>query len=75
MQILPGLPILPGIDLHSLMGDRGKGGPVEKSSDGVVEYWSSHLDGVSSEAVLPFSHTAVDHPDTVVEVRRILGLP
>ena len=38
------LPITPGIPYHSIMGDRGRGN-TPNSSDGVVPYWSSHLDG------------------------------
>src|SRR5437016_669386 len=38
------LPITPGISYHSIMGDRGRG-DTPNSSDGVVPYWSSHLQG------------------------------
>ena len=38
------IPITPGIPYHTILGDRGKG-DTPNSSDGVVAYWSSHLDG------------------------------
>ncbi len=49
--------------------------PLEKSSDGVVAYWSSHLDYAESEIAVPDRHTFVpDHPKTTSELRRILGV-
>jgi hypothetical protein len=57
------------------VGDRGKGGELDTSSDGVVEYWSSHLDGAASEHVVGTSHTgATGDSGTVDEIRRILYL-
>ena len=38
---------------HSIIGNRGKPGPLADSSDGVVPYWSSHLDGAQSESDRP----------------------
>ena len=46
------IPITPGIPYHTIMGDRGKG-DAPNSSDGVVPYWSSHMDGAKSELVVP----------------------
>jgi hypothetical protein len=58
---------------HSIVGDRGKG-DSPNSSDGVVPYWSSHLGSAQSEAIVPDSHGAYDHPQTIRELRRILLL-
>ena len=58
---------------HSIIGDRGKG-DTPNSSDGVVPYWSSHLDSAQSEAIVPDSHGAYDHPQAIRELRRILLL-
>ena len=70
------LPITPGIPYHSIMGDRGKGGNKDHtkpvSSDGVVPYWSSHLDGAQSELVVPSAHPAHQNSQAIAEVRRIL---
>lgn len=59
------------VPFHSIIGDRGKG-DSPKSSDGAVEYWSSHLDGAASEFIVPAPHTAYDHPLSIQEMRRIL---
>ena len=75
LKILSDLPFGYPVKQHSIIGNRGKAGPIEKSSDGVVEYWSSHLDDVKSEKIVPSSHSAVQHPETVEEVKRILNLP
>ncbi|MEP6669346.1 MAG: alpha/beta fold hydrolase [Chthoniobacter sp.] len=72
------IPITPGIPYHSIIGDRGKGGNKDKtppvSSDGIVPYWSSHLDGAQSELVVPSSHSAHQNHQAMVEVQRILRL-
>jgi hypothetical protein len=44
------IPITPGIPYHTIMGDRGRG-DAPNSSDGVVPYWSSHMDGAKSEVL------------------------
>jgi pimeloyl-ACP methyl ester carboxylesterase len=66
------LPITPGIPYHSIMGDRGRG-DTPNSSDGVVPYWSSHLDGAQSELIVHSDHGAQFNPDAIREVRRILN--
>lgn len=58
---------------HSIIGDRGKG-DTPNSSDGVVEYWSSHLDSAASEKIVPGPHGACELPATLDELRRILHL-
>ncbi len=65
-------PIL--VPYHSIIGNRGAKGDVAKSSDGVVPYSSSHLEGASSELVVPYSHGCVEKPEVVAEVNRILRL-
>ena len=65
------IPIHPDVRFHSIIGDRGKGDTPE-SSDGVVAYGSSHLDGADSELIVPADHTAHAHPRAVLEMRRIL---
>ncbi|MEM7600292.1 MAG: hypothetical protein AAF357_02630, partial [Verrucomicrobiota bacterium] len=44
LQILSDLPLGYNPRIHSIIGNRGKEGPIEESSDGIVPYWSSHLD-------------------------------
>jgi pimeloyl-ACP methyl ester carboxylesterase len=65
------LPITPGIPYHSIMGDRGRG-DTPNSSDGIVPYWSSHLDGAQSELIVPSDHGAQYNPQAIREVERIL---
>ena len=67
------LPITPGIPYHTIVGDRGKG-DTPKSSDGVVAYWSSHLDGAASERIVPSNHSSPLNPEAIAEVHRILKL-
>jgi hypothetical protein len=72
-QALANSPYRPGLTYHSVIGDRGKGGGKD-SSDGIVPYWSSHLDGAKSEKIVPAGHSLVSHPQTIAEVSRILKL-
>ncbi len=58
---------------HSIIGDRGKG-DSPNSSDGVVEYSSSHLKSAKSECIVPGPHGACELPQTHAEIRRILHL-
>ncbi len=65
------LPLRRGVPYHSIVGDRGKG-DTPHSSDGIVPYWSSHLDGAVSEKIVPSGHSAHQHPEAIAEVLRIL---
>ncbi|MDP3849952.1 MAG: alpha/beta fold hydrolase [Luteolibacter sp.] len=65
------LPIAPRIPYHTIVGDRGKG-DTPNSSDGVVAYWSSHLDGAVSEKIVPSGHGSHENPEGIEEARRIL---
>jgi triacylglycerol esterase/lipase EstA (alpha/beta hydrolase family) len=66
-------PLARGIPYHQIEGDRGKGNSPN-SSDGVVAYWSSHLDEAKSTKIVPSGHGTHRHPDGIAEVRRILKL-
>ncbi len=72
------VPITVGIPYHVICGDRGLGGNKDRTkpemSDGVVPYWSSHLDGARSELIVPSTHCAHQNPQAIEEVRRILKL-
>lgn len=69
------LPMRPGLHIHSIIGNK-KQKPLTdpKCSDGFVPYTSAHLDGVESELIVPFGHSAHEHPQAVEEMRRILHL-
>jgi hypothetical protein len=58
---------------HSIIGDRGKN-DTPNSSDGVVNYWSSHVHTAKSEKIVPGPHGACELPETIAELRRILLL-
>jgi hypothetical protein len=62
------------VPYHSIIGNRGRPGPLADSSDGVVPYWSSHLDGAKSECIVPGPHGSCELPQTIAELDRILRL-
>lgn len=66
------LPMDRKIPYHSVIGNQGKSGSAEKSSDGIVPYWSSHLDGAVSEKVVPSGHGANENKEGIAEIDRIL---
>jgi pimeloyl-ACP methyl ester carboxylesterase len=79
-RLSPNNPTYPALDkipiqvpYHSIIGDRGRG-DTPNSSDGVVEYWSSHLDGAQSELIVPGPHGSYALPATMAELKRILRL-
>jgi pimeloyl-ACP methyl ester carboxylesterase len=71
VQAVDKLPITRGIPYHSIMGDRGRGN-TPNSSDGIVPYWSSHLDGAQSELIVNSGHDAQYNLQAIQEVERIL---
>jgi hypothetical protein len=71
LHALVDLPI--EVPFHSIIG-QNHAGAVETSSDGVVPYASSHLDGASSELAVRSGHGVCENPDAQREVIRILRL-
>ena len=71
LSALVKLPVSEMVIYHSIVGDRGVGNMPE-SSDGVVSYESSHLEGAASEKVVPARHDSHTHPEAIAEIRRIL---
>jgi hypothetical protein len=67
------LPFRKEVHLHSIIGDRGRGDGAD-GSDGVVPYWSSHLDGVESKCIVPSGHGVPKCPEAIREVERIILL-
>lgn len=61
---------------HSIIGVAGRPtSPLEKTSDTVVPYWSSHLDYALSEKIVHATHeTICAHPESVAEMKRIAKL-
>jgi triacylglycerol esterase/lipase EstA (alpha/beta hydrolase family) len=73
----PALPVINEaritVPYHSIIGDRGKD-HCPNCTDGVVAYWSSHLDGAQSEVIVPGPHGSCELPQTIAELDRILRL-
>jgi len=65
------LPITPGVPYDTIIGDRGRG-DSPNSSDGLVPYWSSHMDGAKGEHIVPSGHGAHRDPQAIAEVLHIL---
>ena len=71
LQLLNSLNMAEHIPCHSIIGNREK--PFTPGgSDGVVPYWSSHLDLAQSELVVQSGHSVHRVPLAIQEVRRIL---
>ena len=64
------------VPFHSIIGVAGHPkAPLEKTSDTVVPYWSSHLNAALSETIVPYPHTAMFvKPEATDEIKRILRL-
>ncbi|MFI5401669.1 MAG: esterase/lipase family protein [Planctomycetota bacterium] len=65
-------PFPPEVMIHSVIGNEEAA--VPGGTDGVVEYWSSHLDGVASEKMVKSGHSVHETMAGIEEVRRILLL-
>jgi hypothetical protein len=65
------IPMTSGVPYDTIIGDRGRG-DSPNSSDGIVPYWSSHLDGAQSEHIVPSDHTAHQNPQAIADVQHIL---
>ena len=55
--------------LHSII----RNGRLKESSDGVVPYWSWHLDQALSERIVPAIHNTA-FPEAINKMKRILHL-
>jgi hypothetical protein len=70
-RTLKEMPMSPRVAKYSIIGNRGKSGPLAQSSDGVVPYWSSHLDGVP-ETIIPSDHSGPGCPQCALKVTALL---
>jgi pimeloyl-ACP methyl ester carboxylesterase len=66
------VPLRRDIPYHSIIGTRWPATDGTGTSDGIVPYWSSHLDFTESELLVPSGHSAHEHPLAIAEVKRIL---
>jgi len=60
-----------GVAFHSIIGSLRPEGK-ENTTDGVVAYRSSHIDGVESELIVQSDHSVQNNPYAIMEVHRIL---
>jgi hypothetical protein len=72
LRATAGFALAPEVTFHTIVGRCDAEVPLERSSDGVVPYASSHLDGAASELVVPSHHSVQDTPQAILEIRRIL---
>jgi len=69
------IPLLEDIPYHSIIGTEKEVKEGPGSSDGVVPYWSSHIDFAQSEVLVPANHgDSKHHPLAIQEMKRILRL-
>lgn len=61
-----------GVPFHSIIATRSAV-DCRESSDGIVPYWSAHLDGAASETTVPHPHRCLEKADTVQAVMKILA--
>jgi len=61
----------PSVTFHSIIGSERPEGK-ENTTDGVVPYRSSHIDGVKSELIVQSNHGVQSNPYAIMEVHRIL---
>jgi len=64
------------VPFHSIIGVAGHPlSPLEKTSDTVVPYWSTHQEAAESEKIVYAPHeTVFAQPEAIAEIKRILGL-
>ena len=65
------LPITEGVAYHSIIGRNDPAAALETSTDGVVPYSSSHLEGAMSELIVTSGHGVQETPEAILDVRRI----
>jgi hypothetical protein len=59
------------VPFHSIIGQQHPG-TKERGSDGVVPYWSSHLEGAASERIVRSGHGVIGNAEAIDEVIQIL---
>jgi pimeloyl-ACP methyl ester carboxylesterase len=59
------------VPFYSIIGQQHPGAK-ERGSDGVVPYWSSHLEGATSERIVPGGHGVIGNAEAIDKVIQIL---
>jgi hypothetical protein len=71
VKVINTIPMTPGVPYDTIIGDRGRG-DSPNSSDGIVPYWSSHMEGAASEQIAPSDHAAHQNPEAIADVLALL---
>ena len=71
IRMLEELPMEPRVQVASIIGCQDGCSDPAHSTDGVVPYWSSHLEGVP-ETMIPSNHSGQNHPQCAEQVRKLL---
>jgi len=66
-------PMKEDLTYHCIIGNAERAGAPD-GSDGVVPYWSSHLDNAASELIVKSDHSVHRRPAAMQELLRILLL-
>jgi len=66
-------PMKKDLTYHCIIGNHNRAGAPDES-DGIVPYWSSHLDGAASELIVKSDHSVHRRPAAIQELLRILLL-
>jgi len=74
VRLAADLPISKHVLYHSIIAQRRAAVSLDASDDGLVPYWSSHLEGAASEKVVHAGHSVQETPQAVMELKRILHL-
>lgn len=74
MKITGNARIHPKVKYHVIMGNHTKTDDKNLITDGIVPYYSAHLEGAQSETIIHGGHSIQYSPEAVLELRRILRL-
>lgn len=72
LQAAAKIPMQAGVRYHSIIARRHGRGPLQASDDGLVPYWSAHIQGAASEKIIVSGHSVQETPEAISEVRHIL---
>ncbi|WP_295572011.1 alpha/beta fold hydrolase [uncultured Stenotrophomonas sp.] len=72
VRAVANLPMSPKVHYHSIIARAKADGPLDRTDDGLVPYWSSHLPHADSEKVIVSGHSVQEATPAIVELRRIL---
>ena len=71
LKVLNSVPIPDEVECHSIFGNI-KQADTPNGTDSIVSYDSTHLESAVSEKIIHCNHATHRHPDTILEVERIL---